>query len=439
MGLSNTLAAMRMVFSDAPTASLYGQRITNSPLVRCLPFTIDGLGDETWRKWTVLELQTLLAHIAKRTNDHLSLLTGTAEQMNACYYLGHTSVAHTLTERLPPENSVFALLVLQLMAEKWGIPRSSKIYPPQVPTCNIKGRVLRILAALSKWSNLARKLEETQPHPNVVQNVKAMVTSMQSFAEGTYEPDDTIAHGVQFISVLCLLIPSLWGEYSIPQKTLIQVFQALGTKPPGLVAYEKALMDKLWKLAETTLTQLTVDRELSSFYIEAQALPAPLEAEAFFFARLAPAKVKIPDDWGQTQPHGFLGKPHPPDKPYQRPQEISRSCLPIKADAHAFRCPSSPSEWRLQAKNDPHELGIPSEQPEQLSFDDVGVNAYATVQGCIFEQYANLGAANNGPHELVMASEQPKEESAADGGVNPLEKWIFQQYTNLDTIYNDGE
>ncbi|KAJ7435390.1 hypothetical protein B0H11DRAFT_1937686 [Mycena galericulata] len=147
--------------SDHPPP-LVIQRVTNSPLVLHLPWSIHGISDEGWRNWPEYPPVTLKVppHVqfnATVTDGQLSS-NGTAPQLYARFFFGFDAVNRAepnSNPKFPPGNAIFGLQAIQLLAEKLGIPRNLEI---RRRTCNprliIKGKSKIVMDKLHNWRSV---------------------------------------------------------------------------------------------------------------------------------------------------------------------------------------------------------------------------------------------------------------------------------------------
>ncbi|KAJ7454098.1 hypothetical protein FB451DRAFT_1518419 [Mycena latifolia] len=141
-------------------------RITNSPLVAELPWTVDGIGDETWHSsWLLrqfhipqpIQFQSLLENIKRVTGDHLSP-NGIAKEQFARWFFGFDATIDVKTRLLPKSLSVFALQVinfLTLRLELGMTPRIGTNPRCQLPD-GIQGRTAEILTQLEDWPSIVQ-------------------------------------------------------------------------------------------------------------------------------------------------------------------------------------------------------------------------------------------------------------------------------------------
>ncbi|KAJ7101584.1 hypothetical protein C8R43DRAFT_242951 [Mycena crocata] len=146
------------------------QRVTGSLLVAHLPWIIAGLDNEEWRKWNLAEqrisaniqFENLLEDISQITSDNLSA-GATAQQRFLLWFCG-------FQERGPSDkkddgnlNEIFALLVLQFLGLRLGMPKMVDMPNPRFRfSSTICGKTRKILNALADLPSLVSSAMELQ-------------------------------------------------------------------------------------------------------------------------------------------------------------------------------------------------------------------------------------------------------------------------------------
>ncbi|KAJ7433777.1 hypothetical protein B0H11DRAFT_1939209 [Mycena galericulata] len=151
--------------SDHPPP-LVIQRVTNSPLVLHLPWSIHGISDEGWRNWPEYPPVTLKVPPHVQFNAKISQQS---PMVNCPVMEPHRSSTHVSSLVLTPlivqnrtrtrsfhrETPYLVLQAIQLLAEKLGIPRNLEI---RRRTCNprliIKGKSKIVMDKLHNWRSV---------------------------------------------------------------------------------------------------------------------------------------------------------------------------------------------------------------------------------------------------------------------------------------------
>ncbi|KAJ6453274.1 hypothetical protein DFH09DRAFT_1117384 [Mycena vulgaris] len=201
--------------SAASSSSGIIERITNSPLVGILPWSVDGLNNDEWRSWvndmpedlkipTWINFSGLLREIADTTNDHLS--SATATQSSTRQFFGFDQP----TGKKPnlPDHCILGLQVINFMAERMGMGRTTKTYP-RYRNPELGGKNESVLNSLGNWQDTLKKfLDLTREHMPV------SVTPDHSSSE---EEDDE--------KQLQALLRNLWRPYQADHlQTIIHNF-----------------------------------------------------------------------------------------------------------------------------------------------------------------------------------------------------------------------
>ncbi|KAJ7898783.1 hypothetical protein B0H13DRAFT_804691 [Mycena leptocephala] len=330
-------SSKQLPFPTKTSSNYVIQRITNSPLVEGLPWSIDGIGDEGWRRWPLssvdvpsnIQFDRLLRTVEIDTADNLSS-TGTAAQLFARFFCGFDKVNRAEPNpkpMLPPGNSIFALQVIQLFAERLGMPRSLEIRPQlPLPLPKLTGKNSAVLKKLADWPSViatARAVQSSKKNA-ILFNLMSAAFLLGCYRKGEFPSssskeirdhllrcvcltralskfeeyysvgfakeitDSLVALKLALsISVLILLLPIYLATWSFNDIQLVKIFQSVGRKPAVLVAYERALMDELWIIPDT-LEGANI--ALNKFLTISTSLPNTQGIEHFFW----PQKPKKP-------------------------------------------------------------------------------------------------------------------------------------------------
>ncbi|KAJ7444117.1 hypothetical protein B0H11DRAFT_1931279 [Mycena galericulata] len=309
--------------NSATSSSFVLQRITNSPLVESLYWSIDGLDNEDWRNWPNnppngleipphIHFAKLLDDINKVTNDNLSA-SGTAIQRFTRYFCGFDATLEVAnsSQRLPPNNAILALHVLQLFATTLGVSRNvpSKEYP-KLDLPELKGKNLDVLRKLDNWPSVITSAHDSSirhsfgSETGTVQNLsgspqdpqKRLLNALYNNFSSSFKKNKfhQILINVQLaafmlgwymqlselITPFILLLPVPLVTWSFNDVQLIQIRRYLGKKPPAVIAYEEAFLQELWKVAEGLETP---ERALWAFFSNLENLPSTEGTEGWFY------------------------------------------------------------------------------------------------------------------------------------------------------------
>ncbi|KAJ7031785.1 hypothetical protein C8F04DRAFT_1185707 [Mycena alexandri] len=226
-----------------PTNSQDHERITNSPLIRSLPWSIDGMDCEeflSWHRHGDSAFQKLCDSIRMATATDGKLppaSTATQRQAYARYIYGFDAVNTGASKSYPSEqHTIFALQLLQLFAEHIGLPKvkDRRMMPrfASLPTI--------LLGNLSDWPTVIEKVRGYKPpqRKQVVSNLKIVASLLSVCGQGEFPIAD----------VENRLGVGRRKDWTCNDYQLLTAFQLLGHHPPALVQYEQALTAELWKL-----------------------------------------------------------------------------------------------------------------------------------------------------------------------------------------------